>query len=104
MKKKDDRMNLTTEVINNIKMIKLYSWQETFLKRINEKRTIELKQLKRNFIVSMFSITSFYFFPLILSAVVFTTFIGSGNHLDLGTAFSVMIFFSLIEEPLSFVP
>lgn len=42
MKKKDDRMNITTEVINNIKMIKLYSWSDTFKHRINEKRDIEL--------------------------------------------------------------
>ena len=42
MKRKDERMNATTEVFNNIKMIKLYGWTETFEKRINEKRNNEL--------------------------------------------------------------
>ena len=31
MKAKDGRMKATTEAITNIKMIKLYSWQENFL-------------------------------------------------------------------------
>ena len=31
MKSKDARMKVSTEAINNIKMIKLYSWQENFL-------------------------------------------------------------------------
>ena len=35
MKKKDARMNATTETLQSIKMIKLYGWNETFLKRIN---------------------------------------------------------------------
>lgn len=30
MKAKDQRMNVTTESINNIKMLKLYSWDSTF--------------------------------------------------------------------------
>jgi len=34
MNKKDLRMNATTETIQNIKMIKLYGWNETFIKRI----------------------------------------------------------------------
>jgi hypothetical protein len=54
MKKKDDRMNLTTEVINNIKMIKLYSWTESFLKKISQKRKAELVALKSAFLVSNF--------------------------------------------------
>ena len=29
MKKRDDRMNIITEVLSNIKMIKLYSWTNT---------------------------------------------------------------------------
>lgn len=32
---KDERMNITTEVLSNIKMIKLYSWISTFYHKIN---------------------------------------------------------------------
>lgn len=35
MERKDDRMTETNEALNNIKMLKLYSWQELFEQRIN---------------------------------------------------------------------
>lgn len=81
MEKKDERMNITTEVLTNIKMIKLYAWGKTMLNKIEEKRKNELKVLAKAFIVATFSITSFYFFPEILSSVVFSVYIGTGHTL-----------------------
>jgi hypothetical protein len=49
MKEKDKRVNLTTECLNNIKMIKLYQWNNIFEDLIREKRSEELKYLKKNF-------------------------------------------------------
>lgn len=49
MKEKDKRVNLTTECLNNIKMIKLYEWSGVFDILIKEKRREELKYLKKNF-------------------------------------------------------
>ncbi|CDW87468.1 abc transporter [Stylonychia lemnae] len=104
MGKKDQRMNSTTETIQNIKMIKLYGWNETFMKRIGEKRENELSALRRAFFVSCFIVTSLYLFPQMLSPVVFTTYIGYGGKLDLKTTFTILTFFNLIKEPLRSVP
>ena len=41
--------------------------------------------------------TSFYFFPSVLGAAVFSTYIGSGNYLDLSVAYTVNTFFNLIK-------
>jgi hypothetical protein len=49
MKEKDERVNLTTECLNNIKMIKLYEWSGVFNSLIKEKRREEMKYLKKNF-------------------------------------------------------
>ena len=49
MKEKDKRVNLTTECLNNIKMIKLYEWSGVLYILIKEKRREELKYLKKNF-------------------------------------------------------
>jgi ABC-type bacteriocin/lantibiotic exporter with double-glycine peptidase domain len=38
MAAKDDRMIVTTEALNNPKMLKLYSWTDNFIKRIQRKR------------------------------------------------------------------
>lgn len=42
MKAKDKRMNETNQALNNIKFLKLYSWQDLFESRIQEKRFEEL--------------------------------------------------------------
>ena len=42
MEAKDGRMKATTEALNNPKMLKLYSWEKNFMKRIWRKRIIEL--------------------------------------------------------------
>ena len=45
MKVKDKRMKIITETFNNIKILKLYSWEDEFLNRINEARKSELSSL-----------------------------------------------------------
>lgn len=63
MKKTDARVSATTESLNNIKMLKLYSWTEAFEKSINQKREIEMGVMRRRFILGNISVASLYFFP-----------------------------------------
>ena len=46
MKKKDERVRLITEILNGIKVLKLYGWEMSFVKRIDEIRDEEVYQLK----------------------------------------------------------
>jgi ATP-binding cassette, subfamily C (CFTR/MRP), member 1 len=94
MKKTDARVSATTESLNNIKMLKLYSWTEAFERSINEKRDIEMDVMFKRFILSNIGVASLYFFPQILSAVVFTVYIGSGHVLDISTTYTVMTIFN----------
>ena len=41
---KDERMKITTEVFNMLKILKVYSWEEEFEKRVSKKREKELKK------------------------------------------------------------
>eukprot|EP00347_Sterkiella_histriomuscorum_P019725 403340529 len=104
MKYQDQRVNLTTECLNNIKMLKLYSWQEPFEKMISEKRQLELDTLWRRFRFGMVNTTSLYFFPSILGSVVFSTYIGMGNTLELSVAYTITTIFNLIKQPLLWLP
>jgi hypothetical protein len=81
MECQDDRLNTTTESLNNIKILKLYSWTETFEKAIQVKRKLEMSVFWKRLSVGMISVTSLYFFPQVLSAVVFSVFIGTGHQL-----------------------
>jgi hypothetical protein len=78
-------------------MLKLYAWTEIFYKKIEEKRNVEMKVFWKRLNVGMISVTSLYFFPQVLSAVVFSVYIGMGNHLDLGMAYTVMTCFNLLK-------
>ena len=47
MKATDERMNITSRVFDMIKIIKLYSWEKLFKKKINEKREKEIAISKK---------------------------------------------------------
>jgi len=47
MKEKDKRVKLMNEILNGMKVLKLYAWEESFNKIINDMRAKELVSLKR---------------------------------------------------------
>ena len=104
MKYSDARVKAITESLNNIKMLKLYSWTDIFAQMISEKRVLELSILKKRFYYGNATVTSLYFFSSLLSAVVFAVYIGLGNTLDLDIAFTVLTVLNLIKEPLRTLP
>ena len=104
MQCQDERVKVTTESLNSIKMLKLYSWVDTFLDTIRSKRDEELKIFWVRQNIGMVNIASYYFFPQILSAVVFSVYISLGNSLDLKLAFTVMTCFNLLKEPMRTFP
>ena len=94
MEAKDERMKVTTEALNNAKMLKLYSWEKNFMKRIWRKRALELVQLKRQGWGISWMVSCIYFWPNLLPVVVFSTYIGFGNQLTLGIAVASLILFN----------
>ena len=47
MKYKDERSRLINEILNNIKSLKLYGWEQPYLKQLNYVRNEKLKNLKK---------------------------------------------------------
>lgn len=66
MKKKDARQKVVTELINNIKILRLNSWVEKFMTKIIGKRHEEIMELRKIKICSIIVITLVYFFPSVL--------------------------------------
>ena len=54
--------------------------------------------------VSQILITNLYFFPQILSGVVFAFYIGFGGQLSLDVAFTVITILNMIKDPLRALP
>lgn len=97
MKKTDARVSITTECLNNIKMIKLYSWIEIFQKLIAQKRKEELKMQFRRMNNIMFTMASLFFFPMLLQCVSFSAYIGSGHGIDLSLSITIITIFNIIN-------
>ncbi|KAL4446519.1 hypothetical protein ABPG74_001260 [Tetrahymena malaccensis] len=88
----DKRINLTNEVIEGIRLIKMYAWEGAFMKAIIEVRKLELKKV--------FTILSYFIFEHSLSAtsgILATYFVfaltqsyGDTSQLNLGNMFSTL--------------
>ena len=100
MKAKDARMKVTTESISNIKMIKLYSWQENFLERIYRRRERDVSALRKGGFLVGNLIFFVYLFPSLLPVATFATYIGLGNDLKYQVAVGAQVLFQLMRTPL----
>ena len=104
MARKDARMKQTKEALNNIKSLKINSWEDYFYNSIKDKRMLELSSLRTTGTIISFLVGCVYFFRNLLPAVVFTTYIGTGHTLDLPTAVTCLVLFNLMKRPLIQVP
>jgi ABC-type multidrug transport system fused ATPase/permease subunit len=104
MTRQDMRVSSTTELINNIKMIKLYSWVDIFKNLVFQKRTAELNLQFKRMNVLMLTMASLTFAPLFLQTVSFSLFIGLGRSLDLAVAYTVLTIFQQIQSPIRWLP
>lgn len=59
MKFMDSRIKLMNEILNGMKILKFYAWEEAFLRRVGVLRDGELDALKRSQILHSVSLASF---------------------------------------------
>ena len=98
--RKDARMEVTTESIINMKTLKLFAWQESFMFRIFAKRAKEMETLRRWGLAIACSIGFVYLIPSLVPAVTFATYIGLDNRLDFSIAVAALVLFQLMRVPL----
>lgn len=104
LKIKDSRMKITTETFNNLKILKLYAWEDEFLNRIDLKRAEEIKQYSKIFSLSNVSTTLLWSTPILVSVVsigAYQYFVKSLKIEDILTCVSI---FNSIQEPIRTLP
>ena len=69
MKAADLRMNVTTQIFNIIKTIKLYVWENVFLKRVQQKRDVELDFKKMKLKMQVWSNFTYWIADVVLITV-----------------------------------
>jgi ABC-type multidrug transport system fused ATPase/permease subunit len=101
---KDTRLKLLNEILNGIKVIKLYAWEESFLNKIEGVRNEELNTLRNASLVK--AVTGFLWTstPLLVSVVTFATYIAFGGILTAVKAFTAISLFNILRFPTNALP
>ncbi|KAE8736524.1 ABC-transporter, subfamily C member 18, partial [Frankliniella occidentalis] len=106
MKNKDERAKLMNEILNGMKVLKLYAWEPPFGERINQIRLKEMDVLKKSAYLQAGISFAFTVAPFLVTLVSFTTFvlIDKNNILDAQTAFVSLSLFNILRFPLAMLP
>ncbi|XP_027369176.1 ABC transporter C family member 3-like isoform X2 [Abrus precatorius] len=104
MKSKDTRMKTTSEILRNMRILKLQGWEMKFLSKITELRKTEQGWLKKY--VYSAAITTFVFWgaPTFVSVVTFGTCMLMGIPLESGKILSALATFRILQEPIYNLP
>ena len=97
----DKRISITNEVLQNIRIIKYFAWEERFGMMINEKRHAELKALRTRFLVWAMAVAIWNFVPILITFFSFFSYtVVEGKPLYPSTAFTAISLFMLLRVPL----
>ncbi|KAK6293389.1 hypothetical protein J4Q44_G00357150 [Coregonus suidteri] len=106
MKYKDKRMKIVNEMLNGIKILKLYAWEPSFQNQVMGIREQELGVMRKFAYLSSVSTFIFSCAPALVSLATFAVFVAvdSENVLDAGKAFTSISLFNILRFPLAFLP
>ncbi|KKA26039.1 hypothetical protein TD95_000340 [Thielaviopsis punctulata] len=106
MKVKDSRSRLITEIINNMKSIKLYAWGTAFMNKLNHVRNDqELKNLRKIGATQAMANFTWNTAPFFVSCSTFAVFVLTNDRpLTTEIVFPALALFNLLNFPLSILP
>ncbi len=100
---KDARLKMISEVLNGIRVLKLYGWEASFIKIINKIRKTELAVLRRFAFVYGIASFSWSFTSFIIQTTTLVTYLyvdNGANVLRPNIAFVSLSLFNMIRTPL----
>ena len=104
LKQTDDRVKQTNEAVLGIRVVKLYTWEQSIEDRIADLRTVELERIRTAERLMALNRFMFFSIPVVTAVITFLTFTMLGNKMDPALIFSSMALFNLIQEYLSTLP
>ncbi|PHH55270.1 Canalicular multispecific organic anion transporter 1 [Ceratocystis fimbriata CBS 114723] len=106
MKVKDSRSRLITEIINNMKSIKLYAWGTAFMNKLNHVRNDqELKNLRKIGATQALANFTWNTAPFFVSCSTFAVFVFTHDQpLSTDIVFPALALFNLLNFPLAILP
>uniref|UniRef100_A0A8C7EUI1 Multidrug resistance-associated protein 1 n=1 Tax=Neovison vison TaxID=452646 RepID=A0A8C7EUI1_NEOVI len=106
MKSKDSRIKLMNEILNGIKVLKLYAWELAFKDQVLAIRQEELKVLKKSAYLAAVGTFTWVCTPFLVALSTFAVYvtIDKNNILDAQKAFVSLALFNILRFPLNILP
>uniref|UniRef100_A0A8U7PAI6 Multidrug resistance-associated protein 1 n=1 Tax=Corvus moneduloides TaxID=1196302 RepID=A0A8U7PAI6_CORMO len=106
MKSKDNRIKLMNEILNGIKVLKLYAWELAFREKVLEIREKELQVLKKSAYLAAMATFTWVCAPFLVALSTFAVYvmINKNNILDAQKAFVSLALFNILRFPLNMLP
>lgn len=97
----DKRIHTTDEVMQNIRVIKFFAWEDRFSQLVNEKRAVELKELRNKYILWAVAVAVWNTVPVVITffSFMFYTMVEK-KPLYPSIAFTAISLFSILRVPL----
>ncbi|KAK3775938.1 hypothetical protein RRG08_000349 [Elysia crispata] len=102
---KDHRIKLVNEILNGVKVMKLYAWEPPFEKKVLEARRLEVMELRKTAVLNALITLCWVVSPALVTVTTFASYIFiTGNSLTPSKAFVTIDLINLIKAPMQFLP
>ncbi|KAG7095244.1 hypothetical protein E1B28_006018 [Marasmius oreades] len=100
----DSRVRLTNEVLQGVRLIKAYAWEDFYTTIIGNLRKKEIKTIRKSAIARSCLLAFVTFLPVLASVLSFITYALTSHDLNVAVVFSSLQLFNIIRVPLTFFP
>ncbi|XP_076819735.1 multidrug resistance-associated protein 1-like [Clavelina lepadiformis] len=106
MKHKDERIKVMNDILNGIKVLKMYAWELSFRDKVYAIRGKEINVLKRAAYLNAAAMFTWICAPFLVSLTTFAVYTLSDPHhiLDAQKAFVSISLFNILQFPLAMLP
>uniref|UniRef100_A0A668AAK9 ATP-binding cassette, sub-family C (CFTR/MRP), member 3 n=1 Tax=Myripristis murdjan TaxID=586833 RepID=A0A668AAK9_9TELE len=106
MQYKDSRIKLMNEILNGIKVLKLYAWENSFKDKVLAIRQKELNVLRKTAYLGALSTMAWTSAPFLVALTTFAVYVtvDENNILDAEKAFVSLSLFNILRFPLNMLP
>jgi hypothetical protein len=99
-----ERVQIMSEILSAIRLIKFYAWEVPFYDRIEEIRKNELALLRKSLIANAVNFMCVFCVPVITALLALMTYWQTGNEVNPTIGFTIVSVYNTLRYPLLMAP
>ncbi|KAL1410098.1 hypothetical protein Q8F55_004101 [Vanrija albida] len=100
----DGRSKLLQEILSSMQIIKVFTYELPFLKRLSFLRNMEMKYVRKIAYIRAANMSLAFSVPALATVLAFVTYTSTHKNLDPAVIFTSLALFNLLRQPLLFLP